>query len=375
MSFLRKFKDTFHTSLWEVMIGVILITVFIVLRFTLDDIPLYIIILGFVVGVWLAFRPSEWAVGGLDSASKYVGFSDYTAGTISSLASNLPEAVIAIFMFTAGQHIIATVTILSAAGFNAIILGVAILIATLKKKGYVDVPEGLEKKEAPIIRWAIVALLMTVCFGFIEYFQKSDEIAILTKPVGAFLAAGYIFYLIYLAISERKSKSKMKEEGVEYEKPKLSKIMTIIILVLGFGGIILGGETLSFCVEELIHVQNVELRPEFLGLILGAAGALPEHGIALVSAAKDEVEIAFGNAIGGILQSALLIFGLLGTIFVIELSPFVLLQLAAIAVILWFTKRCITDDKRFDTFEGIMILLLQFLVFAILIEDVILAGL
>ncbi len=102
---------------------------------------------------------------------------------------------------------------------------------------------------------------------------------------------------------------------------------------------------------------------------------MPEHGIALVSAAKDEVEIAFGNAIGGILQSALLIFGLLGTIFVIELSPFVLLQLAAIAVILWFTKRCITDDKRFDTFEGIMILLLQFLVFAILIEDVILAGL
>ena len=76
MSLLRKFKDTFHTSLWEVMIGVILITVFIVLRFTLDDIPLYIIILGFIVGVWLAFRPSEWAVEGLDSASKYVGFSD-----------------------------------------------------------------------------------------------------------------------------------------------------------------------------------------------------------------------------------------------------------------------------------------------------------
>ncbi|GAG83908.1 unnamed protein product, partial [marine sediment metagenome] len=117
-----------------------------------------------------------------------------------------------------------------------------------------------------------------------------------------------------------------------------------------------------------------ELRPEFLGLILGAAGALPEHGIALVSAAKDEVEIAFGNAIGGILQSSLLIFGLLGAIFVIELSPFVLLQLAATAVILWFTKRCITDDKRFDTFEGIMILLLQFFVFAILIEDVLLTS-
>jgi len=104
-------------------------------------------------------------------------------------------------------------------------------------------------------------------------------------------------------------------------------------------------------------------------LILGAAGAVPEHGIAVISAAKDQIEVGIGNAMGGILQSSLLIFGILGIFVSITLHPFILLQIGAIALTLWFVKRCI-HDKQFDTFEGIMIILLQVLVFVILFEDI-----
>ena len=76
-----------------------------------------------------------------------------------------------------------------------------------------------------------------------------------------------------------------------------------------------------------------------------------------------------GNAIGGILQSSLLIFGILGIIAIVPLHPFILLQLSAIAGVLWFVKRCIQDGK-FDTFEGIMIILVQIIVFIILFEDI-----
>ena len=405
MNFIKKFKKTFHITLWEAIIALLAIVAFFILEKIVfhGEHHLWLIIMGFIVGIWLAFRPSEWAVEGLNSGAKYVGLSEYVAGILSSLASNLPEAVIAILLIIDGDTLTAVVTVLSAAGFNTMILGIAILITTIKNKGHVDVPEDLEKKEAPIIRWAIVALLMTVVFGFSEYFHILNlgtgtlTDAVLTKPVGGMLAASYIFYLIYIiVVKDNNKKMSIKdmeeihevreEETKEIDEEikggavtthdhdnhgKLSVPMTIMFLVLGFVGIYFGGETLTWSVQQLIPISPDRTISDIIttALILGAAGAVPEHGIAVISAAKDDIEVGIGNAMGGILQSALLIFGIIGVITVVPLQPFILLQISAIAGALWFVKRCIQDGK-FDTFEGIMILLLQTLVFIILFEDI-----
>jgi len=394
MNFLKRFKHTFHITFWEAIIAMVTIAVFFILRYTVSHISMPIIILGFVVGAWLAFRPSEWAVTGLNSGAKYVGLSEYVAGILSSLASNLPEAVIAVLLILKGEELIAVITVLSAAGFNTLILAMAIIMATWKT-WKIKVPEDLEKKEAPIIRWAIVAMLMTVVFGFIEYVHalSSETLTLkdaqLTRPVSALLALSYIFYLIYVVVKKDNNgderlkletesgteknvehNEEKKEEETDGEHDLLSVPFTIFFLVMGFVGIFFGGETLTWCVEEILHGSlNIELSNITIALILGAAGAVPEHGIAIISAAKNEVDVALGNAIGGILQSSLLIFGILGTIISITLHPFILLQLAAIGGVLWFVKRCIQDGE-FDTFEGIMILLLQILIFVILFEDI-----
>ncbi|MCG3221788.1 MAG: hypothetical protein H7641_10450 [Candidatus Heimdallarchaeota archaeon] len=392
MRFAKKFKNTFHLTIWEAIIAIAAIIVFFILERVVyhgeDNPPMFLIIFGFIVGIWLAFRPSEWAVEGLKSGSKYVGLSEYVAGILSSLASNLPEAVIAILLLIQGYQLMAVVTVLSAAGFNAIILGIAVIIATVKNKGQIAVPEDLEKKEAPIIRWAIVALLMTVVFGFIEYFQVDQlEQAVLTRPVAGLLAGSYLFYLFYvILVKDTNNKISLKNheeqkavEEVDETKEKveddhdthdrLPVSLTILLLVLGFVGIYFGGETLTWCVTKMVEGGGVGVGEIGLALILGAAGSVPEHGIAVISAAKNEIEVGIGNAMGGILQSALLIFGILGVFVSITLHPFILLQIAAIACSLWFVKRCI-QDKKFDTFEGIMIILLQILVFVILFEDI-----
>ncbi len=400
MSFVIKFKKTFHISFWEALIALLAIAAFFILQAIFHgEYHLWLVIMGFIVGIWLAFRPSEWAVVGLNSGAKYVGLSEYVAGVLSSLASNLPEAVIAIILITQPkpQVLTAVVTVLSAAGFNAIILGIAIIIATVKKKGSIAVPEDLKKKEAPIIRWAIVALTMTVVFGFTEYFQllgsgRALTEAILTVPVAAMLAGSYLFYLIYIvAVKDNNKKMSIKdkeeieqtlnsakeeeeneEKTLDHGDPgKLNIPMTLVFLVLGFVGIYFGGHTLTESVQQLIPVTDSMTNSQIIttAFILGAAGAIPEHGIAIISAAKDEVEVGIGNAMGGILQSALLIFGFLGIITVVTLHPFILLQLSAIAGVLWFVKRCIQDGK-FDTFEGIMIILVQIIVFIILFEDI-----
>ena len=403
MSFLKKFRHTFHITIYEACIALAVIITYFVLANTIyhGHPPLWFSISGFVVGGWLAFRPSEWAVTGLDSGSKYVGLSDYVAGILSSLASNLPEAVIAIMLLTskvgdkATNQLIAVVTVLSAAGFNTLILGIAILIATIKKRGSIDVPDDLEKRESPIIRWAIVALLMTVLFGFVQYayFGKDDlDMAQLTIPVAAMLAASYVIYLVYLILVKNNTNKmakhleenkdtieddKVKTDGEHKEKSShdqelLSKPLTLLLLAMGFVGIYFGGHTLTENVQHLlgsVPFFATSKGPITAALILGAAGAIPEHSIAILSAARDEIEVGIGNAMGGILQSALLIFGIIGIIVSITLHPFVLIQLGSIAGTLWFVKRCI-HDGRFDTFEGIMIIVLQTLVFIILFEDI-----
>lgn len=401
MSFIKKFKQTFHITFWEALIALIVIATFFILEYVVfhGEYHLWLVIMGFVVGIWLAFRPSEWAVVGLNSGAKHVGLSEYVAGILSSLASNLPEAVIAIILIVRyNDTLTAVVTVLSAAGFNTIILGIAILISTIKNKGSIAVPEDLKKKEAPIIRWAIVALSMTVIFGFSQYFHileigtESLSTAVLTVPVGAMLAGSYLLYLVYIVVVKVNNKkmsikdkedieqtmNPVKEEMENKEKThdheahkKLSIPMTLIFLVLGFVGIYFGGHTLTESIQQLIPITEDRTNSQIIitALILGAAGAVPEHGIAIISAAKDEVEVGIGNAMGGILQSALLIFGFLGVITVVTLHPFILLQLSAIAGVLWFVKRCIQDGK-FDTFEGIMIILVQVIVFIILFENI-----
>jgi Ca2+/Na+ antiporter len=404
MSFLKKFKRIFHITLWETIIALAVIATYFILARAVfaGHPPLWLTISGFVVGTWLAFRPSEWAVTGLDSGAKYVGLSDYVAGVLSSLASNLPEAVIAIFLIINQQQLIAVITVLSAAGFNTLILGIAIVISTIKKKGKIKVPEELEKREAPIIRWGIVALTMTVVFGLVQYavLGKDNLLdAILTVPVAAMLGASYLIYLVYL-IAVRGNNSKMsesihkldeeeesslkneeiakeEEREVAHKHEKLSIPFTILLLVLGFVGIFFAGEVLTESVEHLIDYTTNAGNDFFtsakgeitLALILGAAGAVPEHSIAVLSSLKGEVEVGIGNAMGGILQSSLLIFGILGVITNIRLDPFIIIQLASIAGTLWFVKRCI-HDRKFDLFEGVMIIILQILVFVILFEDI-----
>jgi cation:H+ antiporter len=141
---------------------------------------------------------------------------------------------------------------------------------------------------------------------------------------------------------------------------------------MGFIGIFFAGEILTSSVEMLLHSYSTQIG--FFGnhiaiaaLILGAAGALPEHGIALMAAAKGKMGLAVGNLIGGVLQIVLLVMGGIGMLVPIPLDRYVLFQIVVIAGSLWFLKRAIADDHKLDFFEGAMIILLQAYVFVLLI--------
>ncbi|GEM_PF-615493 len=373
---------------------------------------LVIIILSFIVGVWLAFRPSEWAVKGLGSASRYLGFSAYITGVLSSIASNTPEAVIsgltAYKGFVTGDVElleISVISILAAAGFNILLLGLVVMLITQKNKGKpVKVPKQVIQNESELMRWTIVALaaifvlgvslillestnllrvqseiLITSCLtGTIEvspatafylyYHLHSLEHLSLPRIAGLVMFLSYILYTVFMF---KRSKSEKKEEAVIHvEGGLLSRRGTMIMVILGFAGIFLGGEILTTGVETAMETLNIASFGEpvlIISFLLGFAGAVPEHGIALVAAHKGRTELSLGNLLGGVLQTILLIIGGISMIVPMPINLFTLFQIAIAAATMWFLKRAIMDDEKIDFFEGLMIALIQGFVFILML--------
>lgn len=370
-------RHAINTSKKELGIAAILICTFFYLEIIHFN-PIIIVVLGLVMGTWLAFRPSEWAVEGIESIAGHRGYTVYVAGMLSSLASNMPEAVISGLAAVDGYVLmqnpatkalglqfldIAVLSVLIAAGFNMLLLGITIVIAT-RGKGDIDVPEEAIKKDSVLIRWTIVALASMFALGIVD---------LVTEGTGNFFPreASFLLFLSYIIYAVALTKGEVTE-GSELAKSEYSKKNSMILTLGGFIGIFLAGELLTSSVQTLLTEFSTEFAavgdPVYLAaLLLGAAGAIPEHGIAVVAAVKGKIGLAIGNLIGGVLQIVLLIFGGIGIFVLIPLDRYVLFQIVVIAGSLWFLKRNITDDHKLDMFEGLMIILLQAYVFILLI--------
>jgi cation:H+ antiporter len=369
---LHSVRDSLIAGKKELGLITALIFIYLYLRFFVADL-LLVLIVGFIVGIWLAFRPSEWAVEGIESAAGHLGYTAYIAGMMSSLASNMPEAVISGIAAYTGwiterQELldIAVLSILVAAGFNMLLLGVTIIIST-KGGPEMAVPEEAIKKDSVLIRWTIVALISMFSLGVLDLASPSPPIDPKFPAV-----ASFVLFLSYIIYSWELAKGKVTND-VNKSIPSHSKRSALTLSLLGFVGIFFAGEILTNSVE--IFLENFSSPISALGInhvtiaafILGAAGALPEHGIALIAASKGKVGLAVGNLIGGVLQIVLLVMGGIGMFVLIPLDRYVLFQIIVIAGSLWFLKRAITDDHKLDLFEGAMIVLLQVYVFILLI--------
>jgi len=365
-------RDSLVAGKKEFVVIIGLIVVYFYFRFTGLD-PILVLLFGFVVGIWLAFRPSEWAVEGLESTAGHLGYTAYMAGMMSSLASNMPEAVISGIAAYSGWITespdlldIAVLSVLIAAGFNMLLLGLTIVIST---KGAPDmkVPEEAIKKDSVLIRWTIVALISMFALGILDMVGPNPPTDPKFPAIAAFvLFLSYIIYTWALATGD-------VTDSDNKAKPSHKKRSALILTMMGFVGIFFAGEILTNSVEIFLHNYSGPITAlginhvTIAALILGAAGALPEHGIALIAASKGKVGLAVGNLIGGVLQIVLLVMGGIGMFVLIPLDRYVLFQIIVIAGSLWFLKRAITDDHKLDFFEGAMIILLQVYVFVLLI--------
>ena len=340
-----------------------------------------LVLLGIVLGGWLVFRPSEWAVEGLEGISKIIGLTAYFVGVLTSLTSNLPEAVMLGLTLWRG-HVtknpamidIAVLTVLSSIGFNMILLGSVILLGTKRTGGSIEIPKTAIEHEIELIRFTIVALLAVFALGIIDilFSMQLNEATTVTfyipREATLLLVISYVIYILFAA--KRKTIQNEKTEEISHLP---TKVYTILFLA-GILGIYLGGELIVRSVESIVGEETLAVygNPIILsGLLMGALAAIPEHGIAVISAYKGKMDISLGNLLGGLSQIILLILGAVGTIILIPLDEYVLFQLLITALCMWFLKRSIVDDGKLDNFEGIMLIIVQIFVFVLLLKGLV----
>ena len=324
-------------------------------------------IAGIMLGAWFIYKPPEFSVEGVKGIGAAIKMSEYNAGVLSSLVSNIPEAVLVALSFYVGTVTnnielieISLIMILATIGVNLILLGVVIILAA--KQGPIEVPVEAIQYDTELYRFITVALL-SIIFYFLVH-------AVYTKPEGTLYLPSYfsVFlfasYPLYILLVPRK--------GSAVVESHLSGKQGAIYFTLGNIGIFIGGHLIVSSVESIL-AHNKEAIASIgdpiivIALILALLGALPEHFVAVKSAMRGDVGIGLGNLLGGIAQILLIILAGVGLFIPIPLDKYSLFQLTLVALQFWFIKRSILDDNKLDKFEGIMIILFQLLAFSLLL--------
>jgi Ca2+/Na+ antiporter len=307
-------------------------------------------IISLILGLIIVALIGEPMVEGLKEFSIHFGLSGHVTGIISSLASNLPEGVMTFFMVLSPQlREVAILTVMLASAFNGLLLGILVIMLTYKG-GVIQLNAAALEHDIEIMRIAIGLCGIVFGAGIILNVFSSNGPVILPFEAPLFLLLSYIGYLFFISKGH-------SHKTLEHHHSEGSKWVTPILI--GLLGIIISAELIAGSSEYLVHM--FDLHVVIAATLIGFAGSVPEHGLALISANKGQVELGVSNLLSGIIQSIMLIFPILALIVPVELDGYVIYQFLAIAVTLWIVKKAIIDDHRLTLDEGLSILMIHVL--------------
>nr|WP_321450800.1 calcium/sodium antiporter [uncultured Carboxylicivirga sp.] len=296
-----------------------------------------LVIAGFISLIFGA----NWLVDGASALAKKYKVSDLVIGlTIVAFGTSAPELVVNSIASVKGYSDIVLGNIIGSNNFNLfIILGLSGLILPIK------VQSSTAWKEIPISLFISILLLFLLNdFVFIEtsYSSRLD---------GFILLVLFCLFLYYVF-----NQMKNDHQTVATEKQKSSlKIWGLIII--GFGGLILGGQLVVVNSVEIANILGVS--EKIIGLTIVAAGtSLPELVTSIVAATKKNSDIAIGNVIGSNIFNILLILSISSIIRPIEYNPKFNIDLLILigGTVFLFTSMLTGQRKRLDRWEAGMLL-------------------
>ncbi|ALT69795.1 calcium/sodium antiporter [Methanobrevibacter millerae] len=300
-----------------------------------------------IVGFVLLIKGSDFFVDGSSNIASILKIPTLIVGlTIVAFGTSAPEAAVSITSSLSGNNALAVSNVIGSNLFNMmLIIGLCALLRELK------IGRDVLNKDLPFL-----VVITAILSGFIIIGWSISRVE---GIILFLLIIGYVSYLVYSA--------KNTKEAQIVEKPKMSLLRSIIYIVGGVAGIIIGAD---FVVDSASYIAIAFGMSETLvGLTIVAIGtSLPELVTSLTALKKEENQLIIGNVIGSNIFNILFVLGASSIISPITINPNMIVDIALmLGVTILFFIFGKTQDK-YDKKEGFILvaLFIAYMAFAIM---------
>ena len=297
-----------------------------------------------LVGLGLVVLGADWLVDGASAIARKAGVSQFVIGlTIVGFGTSCPELVVSLTGAIEGNADICVGNVVGSNIFNTLfILGLTSLIMP------VTMTETNRRRDIPIFLLATVLLL---ALGLTDRLLLHTA-AQLSRLDAMLMLLAFVAYMVYCFRS-----NSAQEASVEAHEKPVTLWKAIILVLLGLGGLIFGGD--MFVDNATALARQIGVSDKFIAVTILAGGtSLPELATSIVAAAKKKDQLALGNILGSNVFNALLILGASALVQPLSFASMTMtdaavLLLSALLPLIWaYTgKRC-----RIDRWEAAVML-------------------
>lgn len=296
-----------------------------------------------IIGLILLVKGADYFVDGSSSMAKKLNIPSIVIGlTLVAFGTSAPELAVSIsgsineangivFGNVVGSNI---VNILFILGLSAFITPISIKTKTIFK-------------EMPFAILTTIAMMLMVMDGLIN----GDPVSNISRSEGWILLlffAIYLYSMVEIAIS---GKEESQERIIILPISK-----SIFFTIGGLIAIIFGADLVVKGAIEIATIMG--LSETVIGLTIVAMGtSLPELITSVTAAKKGENDIAVGNIVGSCIFNVLLVLGISGVIYPINISPENYSDLWILLISMLIVVPMMYTSKKISRFEGILMML------------------
>ena len=302
----------------------------------INNAPFALVIVILVIGFVLLIKGADFFVEGSSSVAKRLHVPSIIIGlTIVAMGTSLPETAVSVSASIAGNNELAVSNVVGSNIFNLmVVIGVCAILAT------VNVAGETIKRDIPL---SLICAGLLMLLGIIGLGDKTGmTLGHMDGAIFIGLFAGYIFYMIRIALKANKEGKKVEIEGGSDEEIKLVSVpVSILFIVGGAIAIAVGGDV------------TVDAASRIALTIVAFGTSLPELVTSIVAARKNEVDMALGNAIGSNIFNILMVLGIasvISPISIIRENIIDLCVLVAFTVCVWIFAG---TKKKIGRIEGL----------------------
>lgn len=293
-----------------------------------------------IVGLVLILLGADALVNGASAVARKYGISEFVVGlTIVGIGTSAPELIVSAISAINGSSDIAIGNVVGSNISNVfMILGITAIIAPI------SLTKSNLKYDLPI---ALGVSLLLFVLAYDSIFL-GKEFNVISRWDGLILIAMFVLFMIYSFKSS--ASGDQNEESAESENGKVNIVKSVLLIVCGLVGLVLGGRLFVNSGSDIARGFGVS--DAFIGITVMAVGtSLPELAASVNAAIKKKGQMALGNVIGSNIFNILLILGTssiirpltLGGITMIDMGMMILTTVMIMLSALLISKK---DIKR-----------------------------